>query len=472
MTEFNTRFDVDYAGWARANARRPITHLVREVVSNAFDAEGVTTVVVEVIGRMVSVEDDAPEGVRDVKHLTTIFSSTSNTDETKRGRKGRGFKEFVGAASLATIDTVGCSISFEEGRTESENTRTRGTKVTGLFADVDIDTDKMLQYLTSFVPPKGVEFTVNGLKPTPYEVVMEVPVTSIPSIDSEGFPSQVIAQVQILKREPGTESQLYELGIPVCDNLYQAYSMNVLCKLPLNDDRTGLAVNAHAQLLANTLNEYPNLLNLEDLSNTSVMDALLDIELSREMTSRMRLLLYIDKPEMVLSNDLDYYDTAQKEALVNAGYTVRDMGVTLRRLSKRFGVDTATSKLEDMRRSSKPVPVSASVVDPHMRFQSLMMHASHAMTGESLKSTILFAKASNPLQEYEMLSVYRTPEGIVFKISREVNYNDILSADCMSQLLKGCAEVCSMAGIQFVTAKMMSYLASNGEYIRSISKRR
>src|SRR5690242_10340310 len=90
---------VDRAGLADVLVRRTKTFVVLELIQNAWDERGVTTVSVTLdpvpsrsAARLV-VEDDAPEGFADLTHAYTLFAASSKKhDATQRGRFNLGEK--------------------------------------------------------------------------------------------------------------------------------------------------------------------------------------------------------------------------------------------------------------------------------------------------------------------------------------------------------------------------------------------
>ena len=138
-------FEADPEGFRSQQAGRPAAHLVRELVQNAMDEDGVMNLDVLVTyhgsrrGTTVVVRDDAPAGVTDPKLLFTVWLSNKEDSVTKRGRMGRGLKELVSVCDETVIRSCGIdALSFERfagGRWERKSKpklgRTeRGTEVT------------------------------------------------------------------------------------------------------------------------------------------------------------------------------------------------------------------------------------------------------------------------------------------------------------------------------------------------------
>src|ERR1041385_905392 len=94
----NNWFEVDKDGLARVLERKGKEFALFELIQNAWDEPGVSkvNVTLEYLGwnksRLV-VEDDAPEGFRDLSHAFTFFAdSTKKTNPEQRGRFNLGEK--------------------------------------------------------------------------------------------------------------------------------------------------------------------------------------------------------------------------------------------------------------------------------------------------------------------------------------------------------------------------------------------
>src|SRR5438876_6624914 len=96
--KMNNWFEVDKQGLAKLLERKGKEFALFELIQNGWDEPGVTKVSVslEYVGhnkaRLV-VEDDAPEGFKDLSHAFTLFaSSTKTANPEQRGRFNLGEK--------------------------------------------------------------------------------------------------------------------------------------------------------------------------------------------------------------------------------------------------------------------------------------------------------------------------------------------------------------------------------------------
>src|SRR5213076_574706 len=78
----NNWFEVDRQGLAQILERKGKEFALFELIQNGWDEPGVTKVTVSLEHRgrnkaMLVVEDDAPEGFKDLSHAFTLFASSS-----------------------------------------------------------------------------------------------------------------------------------------------------------------------------------------------------------------------------------------------------------------------------------------------------------------------------------------------------------------------------------------------------------
>lgn len=236
-------FDVDRAGLARQLGTVPGWRLVAELIQNAWD-EDVTMVTVAVHQQgagfvSVIVEDDNPDGFKDLSHAWTLFApSVKAADTTKRGRFNMGEKLLLAAARFACIQTTTGAVTFyKEGRRQSyQMKRKAGSRIS-----VELKlTDKVAAIvagLQRLQPPANIVTTINGARldrrPVIATVVAELPTVTT---DDEGQfrATRRTCPVRIL--DMGQPAMVYEMGIPVVD-VDLPWSVDVGQKVPLNRDR-------------------------------------------------------------------------------------------------------------------------------------------------------------------------------------------------------------------------------------------
>src|SRR6202166_521249 len=120
-------FDVDRTGLSKQALQHSKGRLIGELVQNALDEAGVTQIAVTlalVPNRPLAdltVEDDSPEGFRDLAHAYTLFAESykrSNPDQ--RGQFNLGEKMVLAVCESSSISTTKGTVVFdpEEGRIE------------------------------------------------------------------------------------------------------------------------------------------------------------------------------------------------------------------------------------------------------------------------------------------------------------------------------------------------------------------
>src|SRR5438874_8039327 len=136
----NQWFEVDRSGLSKQAEQHPKGRLVGELVQNALDEPGVMQVAVTlalVPGRPLAgltVEDDSPEGFRDLAHAYTLFAqSYKRANPEQRGQYNFGEKLVLAVCESASISTTKGTVLFTgEGRIEKpRQKRERGSVFQG-----------------------------------------------------------------------------------------------------------------------------------------------------------------------------------------------------------------------------------------------------------------------------------------------------------------------------------------------------
>jgi len=261
----DTRFDIDNNGWKRMNAGRDPGHLVREAISNCFDVEDVTSVVVmlDQQSHTISIEDDSRIGIVDKSFVSTVFMTGKDDSPTKRGRKGRGLKELIAVADWAVVDTIGFKTTFIAGRVTETSTRTVGTKVT-----LRIDTwneqefDKIRSFLKMVIAPSWITLKVDGVPLVGKRIRSTFPFYGATHVVKNDVQVEVYrnTSADIINLSKGeTLGWIYEMGIPV-QQLQTRFHININQRIPLNDNRDSISSWFLASLYGKVLDHMaPNM---------------------------------------------------------------------------------------------------------------------------------------------------------------------------------------------------------------------
>src|SRR5579871_2754230 len=164
-------FSVDRAGLGKQAEEHGKGRLVGELVQNALDEAGVTQIAVSlalVPGRPLAdltVEDDAPEGFRDLTHAYTLFAeSYKRGNPEQRGQYNFGEKLVLAVCESASISTTKGTVEFtEEGRIEHlRQKRERGSVFQGRIRMTREEYPAVCDYLRSLLLPDSVAVKFNG----------------------------------------------------------------------------------------------------------------------------------------------------------------------------------------------------------------------------------------------------------------------------------------------------------------------
>ena len=242
-------FDVDKAGLGKQAEEQGKGRLIGELVQNALDEAGVTQIAVTlalVPGRPLAdltVEDDSPEGFRDLSHAYTLFAASyKRGNPEQRGQFNLGEKMVLAVCESASITTTKGTVIFDpdEGRIEKpRQKRERGSVFQGRIKMTREEYPQVCDYLRSLLLPENIVVTFNGDRLLPrkplhtFEASLETLVA-----DDEGVmrPRVRKTQVGIYEALPGEVPSLYEMGLPVVET-GDKWHVNVGQKVPLNRDR-------------------------------------------------------------------------------------------------------------------------------------------------------------------------------------------------------------------------------------------
>jgi hypothetical protein len=239
-------FDVDKQGLAKILERKGKEFAPYELIQNAWDEPGVTKVNVLLQYKgpnmaLLVVEDNAPEGFKDLSHAFTLFAdSAKKLDPEKRGRFNLGEKLALAISEEVTIRTTKGGIRFDaEGRHVLRARRSAGSQVECLLRLSPDECMAIQGQVLRLIPPQGISTVING-----QELVRRVPRAQIPAT----LPTEIANEDGLLRRVnratavrlhgvlTGETATLYEMGIPVVET-GDRWHYDVCQKVPLTFDR-------------------------------------------------------------------------------------------------------------------------------------------------------------------------------------------------------------------------------------------
>jgi hypothetical protein len=323
-------FDVDKEGLAKLLTRRGREYVVLELVQNALD-EDVTEGRVDLVrppnSRTVTirVEDDSPEGFKDLSHAYTLFADTyKRLDATKRGRFNLGEKLVISCCEWSEISTTKGTVLFDEhGRHSGKEQREAGSVFRGAVKLTRAEEQRAVALVKRLFVDPTIALYLNGeLVPARESVAVESASLMTEVADEEGYLRRVRRTTTLTFYEPREDevSMLYELGIPVCET-NDRWHVSVGQKVPLNLERDGVPTPYLREVRAVTLNVLADKLTKEEASASWVNNALEDDRVEDEAVTEVITKRYGDRRVVA-----DPSDPEGTKLAVSQGYAVIQPG--------------------------------------------------------------------------------------------------------------------------------------------------
>jgi hypothetical protein len=303
----NHWFDVDKAGLGRQAEEQGKGRLVGELIQNALDEPGVTQINVNlalVPGQPfadLTVEDDAPEGFRDLAHAYTLFAtSLKRANPEQRGQFNLGEKLVLAVCEQASICTTKGTVVFDpaEGRIEKpDQKRERGSVFQGRFNMTEQEYGQVCDYLRSLLLPDGIGVTFNGQQLLPRKPVHTFQASLETQIaDDKGVmrPTTRKALVNLYELLPGEVAHLYEMGLPIVETA-DKWHVSIGQKVPLNRDRNNVKPAYLKAVRTLVLNEMHDRLSQDDANSDWVRQASSSQDCSAEAIKRVLDLRFGEK---------------------------------------------------------------------------------------------------------------------------------------------------------------------------------
>ncbi|MDY6778323.1 MAG: hypothetical protein SVU32_06645, partial [Candidatus Nanohaloarchaea archaeon] len=287
-------FGVDVEGWVEQHRSRETYEIAREAVQNALDTGSDVRVRVDYDDRSVMVEDYDHEGVEDLSSFYELFSGEKNHDPEKRGRFGRGIKEFIGGSDETVIASTGGALRFDldvqyeglEGLTvEAEREeypdaeRERGTVVYGRNDDWEReDLASVETFVRDIWVPEEQEITLEARRNGElHEAVVEsrepdtVYSARLRTMTMEdGVPVEERRETDVEVLRTDDTGGIYEMGIPVTEDEAFPFIFNVQQKIPVAERRNELPDMYRKRLMQFLIDADLAVLDEDDLAEEYV----------------------------------------------------------------------------------------------------------------------------------------------------------------------------------------------------------
>jgi hypothetical protein len=269
-------FEVDKEGLRKLLDRKGKSFVLTELISNAWDEEGVTNVEVSIFGGKGAsstrrgtytflVDDDSPEGFKNLRHAYTLFAeSEKKGNVAQRGRFNLGEKLVIAACERCEIVTTKGTVSFmDDHRVESTSTlacKARGSSFYGVIKMTRAEHDECVETIRSLIVPTGVTLTLHAdgdIIDIEHRKPIAVFHTSLMTewADADGVLHRNPRDTKVEVHQPlwDERATIYELGIPVVET-GDEWHVNVQQKVPLNMDRDGVTPSYLKAVRAEVLN--------------------------------------------------------------------------------------------------------------------------------------------------------------------------------------------------------------------------
>lgn len=249
MTTKSEWFSVDRSGLAKILRRKGVEFAVFELIQNAWDEPGVTKVDVTFhppFGTrktaLLEIEDDAPEGFKDLRHAYTLFAESAKKGNVhQRGRFNLGEKLVLALCDHVTVLSTTGSVAFgRTGRYESKKERRAvGTKVVCDIQFSKKECQHIEREVLKLLPPPNIVTTFNGVDLKRRQHRFKVSGSLLTELaDEDGALRKAWRTTDIHCHElrDGEQAFIYEMGIPVVEHDC-AFHCDVQQKVPLTLDR-------------------------------------------------------------------------------------------------------------------------------------------------------------------------------------------------------------------------------------------
>jgi len=319
-------FEVDKEGLAKLLARRGKGFVLNELIQNAWDTDAkvvkVTLAPMEGVPFAgLVVEDDDPEGFKDLSHAFTLFAeSEKKGDPEKRGRFNLGEKLVLALCREARITTTkGCLYFDEKGRHAGRERREKGSAFTATLRLTRAELSEVESAILALLPPAGITTTYNmePIQPRAPLAVFEMKLPTEIS-DEEGMVRRTArnTKVEVHSVRAGELASIYEMGIPIVGT-GDRWHYNVMQKVPLNVDRDNVTPAYLQAVRAEVLNRMHDQITKEDSTASWVRDAAADERASKEAVEQVVTLRFGEKRVIADPSDPEGTKRAMSE-----GYTV------------------------------------------------------------------------------------------------------------------------------------------------------
>ncbi len=319
-------FEVDKQGLAQILERKGKEFVLFELVQNAWDEPGVTkvSVTLEYRGRnkaLLVVEDDSPEGFKDLSHAFTLFAeSAKKANPEQRGRFNFGEKLVLAISDEVTIRTTKGGIRFDDaGRHSLRARQDIGSRIECLLRMREAECNAIEPQVRKLISPARITTIFNGTPLEPRALLEQFSVTLPTEVASaDGFlrRAQRETMIQLFVLMPGETATLYEMGIPVVET-GDKYHYDIGQKVPLTLDRENVPPGFLRQVRVAVFNRMHGQLAPEDVNSEWAETAIASPDCAAEAVQS-----YVSGRFGEKRVSFDPSDPEANKLAVSKGYTV------------------------------------------------------------------------------------------------------------------------------------------------------
>ena len=319
-------FDVDKQGLAKILERKGKEFVAFELYQNSWDEPGVTRVnaSLEYQGRnkaLLVVEDDAPEGFKDLTHAFTLFAnSAKTTNPEQRGRFNLGEKLVLAISDTVTISTTKGTIRFDaEGRHHLRSRQRVGSRIECLLRLTSDECAAIEKQVRALIVPPQVTTVFNGTQLQPRQVVSEFPATlptEIAGADGLLVRTNRETSIRLFEVASGETAMLYEMGIPVVET-GDKWHYDIGQKVPLTLDRENVQPKFLRQVRVAVFSRMHQQLSNEDVNSEWAETAIAASDCAPEAVES-----YVSRRFGERRVSFDPSDPEANKLAVSQGYTV------------------------------------------------------------------------------------------------------------------------------------------------------
>lgn len=377
MKKIKSWFEVDKNGLAQLMAGKPKSFILRELIQNAWD-ENIRKCIVDIKYKNddnvieISVEDDSPEGFKDITHAYTLYADTyKRSDVKKRGRFNTGEKLAFSVCKNVVVETTKGTIIFDEsGRHESDEKRKNGSIITVWFDGTQDDYNNIIQSIDKYLIPKGITFTINNKEykyKTPIKVFKALLLSEIKN-ESTGIVGRTrrSTDVHVIKNDTDDASHIYEMGIPI-QEIDGSFHLDVQQKVPLDQSRESVLPSFLKDLYAVALDNIHEDIDEDESAETWITEGMKGKNVSKEALHDVITKRYGDKVVVA-----DNFDPNSIDDAISHGYKVlrgTELPKDVWSNTKKFNLIPSSSRLFGHRTKCTPT------VEPNEKQRLVALYA-------------------------------------------------------------------------------------------------